>query len=173
MNARQKTIYIDTKKCMNCRACETACKVENELPAGPRYIMVSEVELTVDGIDKCEFMPLSCMHCGDPACMKACPVGAISKREKDGIVLVDKNKCIGCHQCLWACEFGAPQFGEDNKMEKCNLCYLRLDMGLPTACEAACQAEAIMVGTMDQISRKLRERYATVSREQLFLEKAE
>jgi hypothetical protein len=46
-------------------------------------------------------------------------------------------------------------------------------MGLPTACEAACQAEAIMVGTMDQISRKLRERYATVSREQLFLEKAE
>jgi Fe-S-cluster-containing dehydrogenase component len=165
----QKILYIDTRRCMNCRACETACKLENGIPAGPRWMMVQEIEVTVDGVDKTEFLPMPCLQCGDPLCLKACPVGAISKRTEDGIVLVKKNKCIGCHQCLWACPFGAPQFGFDGKMEKCTLCVHRLDDGLTTtACQVACQAEAILVGTVEEISNKIRERYANSSRQQLF-----
>lgn len=168
MTSRQKTIYVDTKRCMNCRACETACKLENGLPAGPRWTMVTEVEVTQDGVDKTVFLPLPCLHCGDPACEKACPTGAIYKRPEDGIVLVNKDKCIGCRQCLWACSFGVPQFGPDNKMEKCTLCVHLTSQGLPTACQAACPAEAILVGTTDEISRTLRERYANNSRKLLF-----
>lgn len=171
MNSRQKTIYVDTKRCMNCRACETACKLENGLPAGPRWMMVTEIEVAQGGVNKTVFLPMPCFHCSEPACEKACPTGAIYKRSEDGIVLVEKEKCIGCRQCLWACPFGAPQSGSDNKMEKCTLCVHLSSQGRPTACQAACPAEAIFVGTVDEISRHIREHYASSSRRQLFDDK--
>ncbi len=167
MQRKQMTIYVDTKRCMNCRACETACKLEHDLPAGPRYTMVSEIEVTRNGIDKCEFLPMPCLHCGDAPCIKSCPTGAIYKRPEDGIVLVDQSQCIGCRECLWACPFGVPQFGAAGLMEKCNLCVHRLDAGDTTACAHACPAEAIYVGTVDEISTRLRDRYATISRSKM------
>ncbi len=164
MKKKQMALYVDTNRCMNCRACETVCKLEHDLPAGPRYTMVVEIEVTRNGVDKCEFLPTPCMHCGDAPCIKACPTGAIYKRAEDGIVLFDKNKCIGCRECLWACTFGVPQFGADGRMEKCTLCVHRLDEGQTTACAQACPAEAIFVGTVDEISVMVRERYAHNSR---------
>jgi len=62
------------------------------------------------------------MHCFQPACADACPVGAISKREADGVVLVDKTLCTGCRACLDACPYDVPQFGADNQMLKCDMC---------------------------------------------------
>ena len=55
-------------------------------------------------------------------CVEACPVGAISKREADGVVLVDRALCTGCRACLDACPFEVPQFGADGLMQKCDLC---------------------------------------------------
>lgn len=118
---KQLTLYVDTRRCMGCRACEIACKLENNLPAGPRYTMVTETEVVEDGADKLKFLPVPCQHCADAPCMKACPTGAIYKRE-DGVVLVNRKKCIGCHECLWSCPFGVPQYGADGKMQKCTLC---------------------------------------------------
>jgi Fe-S-cluster-containing dehydrogenase component len=164
---KQMTIYVDTDRCMNCRACETVCKLEHGLPAGPRYTMVVEIEVTKNGVDKCEFLPTPCMHCGEPACEKACPTGAVSKRPEDGVVVVDKGKCIGCRECLWACPFGVPQFGEDGKMQKCNLCLHRLEEGQLPACVQACCAEAIKVGTVEEISAFVRQQYAVSSRKKL------
>ena len=114
---KQLTLYVDTRRCMGCRACEIACKLENDLPRGPRYTMVTETEVIEDGVDKLKFLPVPCQHCADAPCLKACPTGAIYKRE-DGIVLVNKKKCIGCHECLWSCPFGVPQYGADGKMRK-------------------------------------------------------
>ncbi|MGI5874087.1 MAG: 4Fe-4S dicluster domain-containing protein [Bacillota bacterium] len=159
MKNAQITLYIDTKRCMNCRACEIACKLEHDLPVGPRYTMVTETDLMVEGEPKSMFLPTPCLHCGDAPCLSACPAGAISKRS-DGIVLVNKDKCIGCHECLWACPFGIPQFGSDGKMEKCTLCAHRVDEGDRPACDRACPAEAILVGTTAEISETLRRRYA-------------
>lgn len=164
MSAAQKTLYIDTKRCMNCRACETACKLENGAPPGARWTMVTENEIVENGVHKLAFLPVPCMHCGDPACLKACPTGAIYKRPEDGIVLVSKDRCIGCRQCLWACDFGVPQFGGDGKMQKCTLCVHRTAKGLPSACQAACPAEAVLVGSEEEISKIMRTRYARISR---------
>ncbi|HZJ85339.1 MAG TPA: 4Fe-4S dicluster domain-containing protein [Syntrophomonadaceae bacterium] len=165
MKRKQMTLYVDTSRCMNCRACEVVCKMEHDLPAGPRYNMVVEIEVTRQGVDKCEFLPTPCMHCGDAPCIKSCPTGAIYKRPEDGVVLVDQGKCIGCRECLWACPFGVPQFGSSGLMEKCDLCQHLLEEGEVTACARACPAEAITVGTVEEISAKVRERYGKTSRQ--------
>jgi Fe-S-cluster-containing dehydrogenase component len=64
------------------------------------------------------------MHCVQPACTDACPAGAISKRETDGVVLVDRTLCTGCRACLSACPYDVPQFGADNLMLKCDMCIV-------------------------------------------------
>ena len=99
------------------------------------------------------------VDCGDAPCVKACPTGALYKRD-DGIVLVDQSKCIGCHECLWSCPFGIPQFGENGLMQKCTMCYNRIDEGGQPACAANCPAEAIICDTVENVSKILRERYS-------------
>ena len=62
--------------------------------------------------------------------MAACPVGAITKRKEDGIVLINKDKCIGCRYCAWACPYGHPQFNAEAKvMEKCTCVCIELKKG--------------------------------------------
>ena len=68
---KQLTLYVDTRRCMGCRACEIACKLENSLPRGPRYTMVTETEVIEDGVDKLKFLPVPCQHCADAPCLKA------------------------------------------------------------------------------------------------------
>ena len=75
---KQMILYIDTRRCMGCRACETVCKLENSLPAGPRFTMVTEVETGSGDDERLNFLPIPCQHCGDAPCVKACPTGAIS-----------------------------------------------------------------------------------------------
>lgn len=159
MANKQLILYVDVKRCMGCRACETVCKQENDLPAGPRYTMVTEVE-TGEGENEClNFLPMPCRHCGNAPCVNACPTGALYKRA-DGIVLVNQKKCIGCHECLRVCPFGIPQFGKNGLMQKCTMCYHRIDEGGLPACVQNCPAEALMCGTVDEISEILRKRYA-------------
>jgi len=161
---QQKMIFVDHERCIGCYACIVACKMEHNLapypksppdaePKGPRLIRVFQVGPEIkDGKVYQYFVAISCMHCADPQCMSACPVNAISKRA-DGIMQVDRERCIGCKFCLWACPYGAPQFDLDGKMMLCDLCFHRLQEGKKTACEAHCPARCIHVGTPEEISR--------------------
>ena len=90
---QQRILYIDTQRCMGCRACETVCKLENDLPAGPRYTMVAEVETGSGVTERLNFLPVPCQHCGDAPCVRACPTGAASG-EKLKPHLIDQVKCI-------------------------------------------------------------------------------
>ena len=96
-------------------------------------------------------LSISCLHCAKPACLEVCPVDAISKRAEDGIVVVDRAVCIGCRSCARACPYGAPQFGRDGTMQKCNLCLGRITRGEVPACVATCPGEALDFGPIEKL----------------------
>jgi anaerobic dimethyl sulfoxide reductase subunit B (iron-sulfur subunit) len=158
----QRGFYIDTGVCMGCYSCVAACKNWNGVAPqvtaepgtqGPQWRRVTTVESGVYPDAHIVNVSLACMHCGKPACMAVCPADAISKRTEDGIVVVDRTKCIGCHACAAACPFGVPQYGEDGTMQKCNYCLDRVLEGQMPACVETCPPRALRAGTMDELSR--------------------
>jgi DMSO reductase iron-sulfur subunit len=147
--AKQYGFYFDADRCVQCLACEVACKSVNNIEPGPRWRRVIDIwEGEFPGIAR-TFFSLACLHCGQPACAEVCPTGAISKRAEDGIVVVDRDKCNGCQECAAACPYGVPQFGDDGTMQKCDFC---LGLGQEPACVATCPAEALHYGTMEALA---------------------
>jgi Fe-S-cluster-containing dehydrogenase component len=100
---------IDTRACVGCEACVVACKQENKTPPGVNYNVVLE-QPNAAADDKPLFLSKPCFHCENPPCVDVCPVNATFKREQDGIVVVDYDRCIGCRYCITACPYGARTF---------------------------------------------------------------
>lgn len=91
-----------------------------------------------------------CNHCTKPACLEACPTGAIFKREKDGIVLIDQDRCKGHRHCVEACPYKAVYFNPVSQTsEKCILCFPRLDKGIANACNRQCTGRVRAFGYLD------------------------
>lgn len=168
MALQARVMFFDLDRCVGCHACETACKMENDVVPGPKWIEVVQREIPrKDGGWTVEYLPLNCRHCAEPLCQAVCPMKAIQRRT-DGLVLVNIHKCIGCTECLQVCPFGAPQFGPLGTMEKCTMCAHRISLGLPTACEQLCPTGAIWSGTTGEISKRVRSGYSiTVIRREL------
>src|SRR5712691_2872375 len=101
-------MVIDTRRCVGCRACVVACKAENKTPPGVSYTVVVEEAVANRFDDKPIFMTKPCFHCEKPPCVDVCPVSATFKRERDGIVVIDYDRCIGCRYCITGCPYGAP-----------------------------------------------------------------
>ncbi|MEM3703318.1 MAG: 4Fe-4S dicluster domain-containing protein [Candidatus Bathyarchaeia archaeon] len=112
------------------------------------------------------FACIRCMHCSKPPCLDACPTKAIYK-EADGIVLVNRDLCIGCKMCVEVCPFRVIQFNlQDNIVEKCTLCVHRVREGLKPSCVLACPTKALMFGEANEIlnlkqEQSLRKLYPT------------
>jgi len=102
-------MVIDLDRCTGCRACMTACKVENNTPQGHFWMYTFRFEEGSFPNTDVWFMPRPCMHCQDAPCVKVCPVGARFKRE-DGITATDWDRCIGCRYCEVACPYGVNYF---------------------------------------------------------------
>ena len=137
-------------RCVQCYGCEVACKSWRDGEVGVRWRRVSNVWYGRYPQVRSASVSVSCMHCVDPQCAKTCPVKAITKREEDGIVAVDRDKCIGCKTCLKSCPFGAPQFGADGKMQKCDLCLSQTDLSKESPpCAETCPTKALAVSKMD------------------------
>lgn len=173
---------IDLKRCIGCHACSVACKSNNNLP---NHILWNKV-LTVggEGMDtasgtypnaKMQYVPMSCQHCDNPPCVKACPVGATYKRKEDGIVIQNPDKCIGCRMCMVACPYSARSFNwskpeyylehtlgdidapvhQYNTVEKCNFCVNRIARGAEPACMELCIGRARYWGDLDDPNSKV------------------
>jgi anaerobic dimethyl sulfoxide reductase subunit B len=153
--------YFDQTRCTGCYTCVVACKDWHDIPAGPVSL------LRIKTIEEGEFpnpfvahLAAACYHCSNPPCVAACPEKAITKRDADGIVMVDKEKCKGnkecCRACLKACPWKAPQFGNEpeDKMQKCDLCAERLEQGKQAICVEACPMYALEAGHLDALQQK-------------------
>jgi anaerobic dimethyl sulfoxide reductase subunit B (iron-sulfur subunit) len=153
--------HFSPSRCSGCYTCVVACKDWHDIPAGPvflRRLIVTETGRYPEV--KGSFLSTACHHCATPACISACPAGAIAKREGDGIVVVDPEVCLGRDQCggacLSACPFDAPQFGpeRDARMQKCDLCLERWAEGRKPVCVEACPMRALDAGTEREMAAK-------------------
>ncbi len=144
----QVGFLIDVNKCVGCHSCRVACQFYND--TGPavnfRQVTTHQKGQFPDVIQ--HTLSLACNHCHEPACIKVCPVEAITKRKKDGIVFIDPKSCIGCFRCVPACPFGAPRKDLEKKIAtKCHFCMDRQDRGLEPACVSTCLGGALQFGT--------------------------
>lgn len=144
-------ILFDSTKCVGCRSCESACAEKWHNPyddkiAAEEKLSAHKLTALVTKGDK--YVRRMCMHCENPACASACPVGAL-KKTAAGPVIYEADKCMGCRYCMTACAFGVPTYEWNArlpKIRKCNLCIERQTEGKPTACTEACPNEATMCG---------------------------
>ncbi|WP_242339330.1 MULTISPECIES: 4Fe-4S dicluster domain-containing protein [unclassified Anaeromyxobacter] len=196
---------IDTTKCIGCRSCQVTCKQWNDMPAERTQLnpsvglqnplTLSAKTLTVvtphevdapsaPGGLQYVFAKRQCMHCDEPACASACPVTAIHKT-KEGPVVYDESKCIGCRYCMWACPWSVPMAEWDSlapKIHKCDMCHGRAQEPAPAlrngealtgedhqrfaaaialpACVKQCPAGALKFGDREELLREARERMA-------------
>ncbi|HGS4455711.1 TPA: formate dehydrogenase FDH3 subunit beta [Vibrio cholerae] len=177
--ARMKFL-CDTKRCIECNGCVTACKNEND-DALEWGIQRRRVVTLNDGEPGENSISVACMHCTDAPCMAVCPADCFVHTE-DGIVLHNKDLCIGCGYCLFACPFGAPQFpkqaafDERGKMDKCTFCAggpetepgseeecrkygaNRIAEGKLPMCASLCSTKALLAGDAEKISDIFRQR---------------
>jgi Fe-S-cluster-containing dehydrogenase component len=164
---------VDVDKCIGCNRCVEACKAENGVPDEPfyfrtwveRYSIHSNGETTVECIStkpapvdqvapedpdvvRTFFVPKLCNQCAHPPCVQVCPVGA-TFQTKDGVVLVDEKRCIGCRYCIQACPYGARYLNPNTRTaDKCTFCYHRITKGLLPACVEVCPTEARIFGDL-------------------------
>jgi len=168
----QVAMFVDLERCIGCFGCEVSCKLEHDLPVGPRRMRVMQVgPKEAGGKLMTLYLPMNCMHCEKPACVEVCPTGAMQKRS-DGIVFVDEKVCIGCKSCIIACPSGSPQYNaKTGKVTKCDYCMERVDAGLWPSCATKCAMKALSFGNINELSTVTREKMARRFGEMFFAEK--
>jgi len=158
-------MLVDTTLCVGCRACEVACNQANGLPE-PKVSFESEAvfderrDTTTDAFtvlnrfpnekkpDEPAFVRRQCFHCNQPGCATACLVKALEKT-KEGAVVYNAERCMGCRYCMIACPFDIPKYQYDSPapfVRKCTFCAKRQKQGLQPACAEECPTGATLFG---------------------------
>jgi formate dehydrogenase iron-sulfur subunit len=165
-------VLVDTTRCVGCRTCEYMCAEANGLPepdlmddtvfdaeregSESQRTVVNRYETDAGEI----YVKRQCMHCIEPACASACLTKAMAKTEM-GPVIWRGNKCMGCRFCMVSCPFDAPKFeyhSANPKIQKCTLCWERLEKGELPACVENCPAGALTFGKRDELIEEARRR---------------
>lgn len=166
---RKFVMVIDLAKCKNARACVMACQKGHHLPKSQEFM---KVYLLQDSEKTAPYwFPKPCFHCDNPLCVSVCPVGATYKR-KDGIVLIDNERCIGCKFCMTGCPYSTRVFawkhyeefeqdkepyspeasspGKEGTVSKCDFCPDLIRIGKLPYCAQNCPMGVIYFGDMDE-----------------------
>jgi len=141
---------VDTRKCFGCHACEVSCKAENDVPLGKFIRQTIYQDFVKSNKQVARVMvPMSCQHCEDAPCIKACPCGALHKGE-GGSVQIDYDSCCGHAACVDVCPYGAIYIDPvANQAIKCHNCTHRLGVGMDPACLDSCPSEALHFGDLN------------------------
>jgi Fe-S-cluster-containing dehydrogenase component len=185
-------ILYDSTLCVGCKACMSACKAANGAPAVvPAELAdwnqgqwdssedldgrtLNVIKVYVNGtrevkdreIDGFAFVKRHCLHCVDPSCVSVCPVSAMRKDPVKGIVTNDKDACMGCRYCSYACPFGVPQFDLSQpygRINKCQMCeHLQAKGGFPACCDV-CPTGASLFGKLTDLQKEAEKRISLAS----------
>lgn len=144
-------IVVNLDRCMGCFGCEIACKMENNVALGQRWSKVFTVGPVGEYPNMTRYaLPTMCQQCKDAPCVHVCPTGASYRDSNTNVVLVDKEKCIGCKYCMMACPYGVRSWNKTEKcVEKCTLCGQLTSAGKLPACVKSCAAGARFYGDLD------------------------
>lgn len=167
-------VLVDTTRCEGCQSCEEACATANGLPkpstsanALAKHREASTEQWSVINkhtTSKGEvFVKRQCMHCLAPACAAACLTKAMLKTKR-GPVVWREPQCMGCRFCMVSCPFDVPKFEYDSplpRIQKCRLCWERLEKGKKPACVEECPNEALTFGNRDDLLEEARRRIYT------------
>ena len=130
-----KNLLVYPEKCLGCRTCEMFCSLSHTDTCNPARSRVNIIKMDLDV--RC--VPMVCQQCVDPACENSCPVGAISRNPTTGAMETDRDICIGCRTCVFACPFGGTSVDPaEGTVIRCDLCQ-----GEPK-CVEACPYGAIV-----------------------------
>lgn len=115
---------IDLDRCSGCDSCVVSCKFENNISLGNYWNRVVALEPLGEYPDvEMYWLPIACQQCEDAPCIPVCPTGASYRDPDNGVVLIDKDKCIGCQYCVYSCPYGVRMLNKEaGVMEKCTLC---------------------------------------------------
>lgn len=192
LTAKRWGMVVDLRKCReekNCTKCIDACHSVHNVPKfeDPKdeikwiwkeqfshAFHEQEQDYTKEELEHSSVL-LFCNHCDNPPCVRVCPTQATWKREKDGIVMMDWHRCIGCRYCVAACPYGSRSFNwrdprpfikEINKdfptrmrgvVEKCTFCEERLARGQMPACVEACEVGGLIFGDLEDPNSEIRQ----------------
>lgn len=147
-------IVVNLDRCTGCYGCEVACKMENEVALGEHWNRVVEVGPFGEYPAMTRYkLPSMCQQCENAPCVSVCPTGASYRDPETDIVLIDREKCIGCKYCMMACPYGVRDWNAQTRtVEKCTLCGHLTAVGELPACVKSCAAGARFYGDLDDSS---------------------
>ncbi len=152
MKSKRFAIVLDTRRCIDCKACTVACKAENRVPLGAEnhrnWVTEEPLRGSYPNLGQ-SFTPGQCMHCANTPCERVCPTGATGVNA-DGIVTVEEKKCIGCKYCMTACPYNARFYNEAiEAVDKCTFCAHRVYEGRVPACVETCPTKVRVFGDLN------------------------
>ncbi|MCL5676784.1 MAG: 4Fe-4S dicluster domain-containing protein [Firmicutes bacterium] len=144
-------LVVDEEKCNACRECESSCSLRRTGRSDPPSARLRIVSLSQGD----RHLPVVCRQCHEPACVDACPAGAMGRNSQTGAVTIDESRCVGCRMCMMACPCGGLTYSVgDKKVVKCDLC------GGEPHCVANCSRGALTYGDPAREALAKRQRIA-------------